>query len=83
MTAADAKGLAPAEFDALFNSFGTDVVRLEALPFYAVGGTEQQRLDAFHARRPRPLRNVRTDPWLARIAVSTVTAWDSRYDVSW
>ena len=44
---------------------------------YAVGGAEQQRLDAFRDGRARPLRSVRTDPWLARIAVGTVLAGKS------
>jgi uncharacterized protein DUF6879 len=66
--------LSPAEFNALFDSFTATVVRLEALPAYAVGGAEGERLAAFRAGQPRPLRSVRTDPWLARIAVTTVTA---------
>lgn len=66
--------LTAAEFDALFDAFARTVVRLEALPSYAVGGAEQARIDAYQRGLPRPERSVRTDPWLARIAVSTVSA---------
>ncbi|MBV9312934.1 MAG: hypothetical protein JO100_04145 [Pseudonocardia sp.] len=60
------------EFDALFDSFRCSVVRLETLAEYNVGGAEAERLRARRERRPRPERSLRTDPWLARIAVSTV-----------
>jgi hypothetical protein len=73
VTAANPGALTTAEFDALFDGFSTTVTRLEALPAYAVGGAEAERLRAFREGRPRPLRSVRTDSWLARIAVSTVT----------
>lgn len=71
------------DFDAYFDHFTRTAVRLETLPAYAVGGAEQKRLDAFRAGQPRPLRSVRTDPWLARIAVTTATAGKSwtRYRV--
>jgi hypothetical protein len=72
VTAENPSALTGAEFDALFDNFTTSVARLEALPAYAVGGAEGERLRAFHEGLPRPLRSVRTDPWLARIAVSTV-----------
>jgi hypothetical protein len=62
------------EFDTLFDSFSSTVYRLETLPAYDVGGAETARLAAFREHRPRPERSVRTDPWLARIAVTTVTA---------
>jgi hypothetical protein len=75
--AADSRALTPAEFDALFDGFAATVARLEALPAYAVGGAEAERLRAFREGSPRPLRSVRTDPWLARIAVSTVTSGKS------
>lgn len=65
------------DFDAYFDHFTRTAVRLETLPAYAVGGAEQKRLDAFRARQPRPLRSVRTDPWLARIAITTATAGKS------
>jgi hypothetical protein len=64
----------PEEFDALFDTFHHTVARLEALPAYDVGGQEAVRIQAFREGRPRPLRSVATDPWLARIAVSTITA---------
>jgi hypothetical protein len=64
----------PEEFDALFDMFHHTVARLEALPAYDVGGQEAVRIQAFREGRPRPLRSVVTDPWLARIAVSTITA---------
>jgi hypothetical protein len=64
----------PEEFDALFDRFRLTVARLEALPAYDVGGQEAVRIQAFREGRPRPVRSVVTDPWLARIAVSTITA---------
>jgi hypothetical protein len=64
----------PEEFDALFDTFHHTVARLETLPAYDVGGQEAVRIQAFREGRPRPLRSVTTDSWLARIAVSTVTA---------
>jgi uncharacterized protein DUF6879 len=61
----------PEDFDALFDSFRLSVFRLEALPAYA--GEEDDRLHAFYAGRPLPERSVRTEPWLARIALTTIT----------
>ncbi len=62
----------PEAFDALFDTFHHTVRCLETLPAYAVGGAEEERLTAFHEGRPRPLRTVLTDPWLARIARTSV-----------
>lgn len=64
-------------FNALFDSFRFTVARLETLPAYAVGGAEARRLEARRDGRARPERSVRTDPWLARIAVSTVVGGKS------
>lgn len=61
-------------FDSLFESFERTVFRLEALPAYEVGGADAERFQAFQEGRPLSVRSVRTSPWLARIAVSTVTA---------
>ena len=61
------------DFDALFDEFTSTVVRLETLPEFRVGGAEQERIDAWRAGRPRPLRSVATDPWLARIARTTMS----------
>lgn len=66
--------MTPEEFDALFDAFRHTVARLETLPAYDVGGQEAVRLHAFRAGFPRPVRSVSTDPWLARIAITTVTA---------
>jgi hypothetical protein len=66
----DLDGLA---FDALFDSFRATAARLETRPAYAVGGAEGERLDAWRRGLPRPERSVRTDPWLARIATSTIS----------
>jgi hypothetical protein len=60
------------DFDGLLNSFQRTVSRLEALPAYDVGGAEAERIAAFRAGMARPDRNVRTDPRLARIALSTL-----------
>jgi hypothetical protein len=72
MTPSDPLVLTGAEFDALFDGFRFTAERLETLPAYAVGGAEAERLAARQADRPRPERSVRTDPWLARMARSTV-----------
>lgn len=64
--------MTPEDFDALFDSFESTVVRLETLPAYSVGGAEAERLRAFREGKPRPERSVRTDPWLARIALTTI-----------
>lgn len=63
--------MTPEDFDALFDSFRSTVFRLEALPAYA--GEEDDRLHAFYAGRALPERSVRTEPWLARIALTTIT----------
>jgi hypothetical protein len=68
----------PEAFDALFDTFRSTVIRLETLPAYAVGGAEGERLAAFRAGLPRPLRNVVTDPWLARIARTSMEGKDWR-----
>lgn len=72
MTTSHGASLDGPTFNALFDTFRSTVTRLEALPAYAVGGAEAQRLEAWRAGRARPERSVLTDPWLARIAMSTV-----------
>lgn len=60
------------DFDAHFGRFTRTVFRLETLQDYTAPG-EAQRIEAFRRGLPRPERSVRTSPWLARIAVTTVT----------
>lgn len=60
-----------AAFDALFDQFRHSAFRLEARPFYSVGGAEAERIAAWREHRPRPERSVRTNPWLARVARTT------------
>lgn len=60
------------KFDALFDSFRATVYRLETLPAYDVGGAEAARIAAWRAGQARPEQSVRTQPWLARIAMSTL-----------
>lgn len=60
------------DFDALFDEFHHTAFRWEGLPAYDVGGEEAARIEAMRTGRPIPERSVRTDPWLARIAVTTV-----------
>jgi hypothetical protein len=60
------------DFDAHFDRFTRTVFRLETLQDYTAPG-EAERVEAFRCGRPRPERSVRTSPWLARIAVATVT----------
>ncbi|HZX06043.1 DUF6879 family protein [Kribbella sp.] len=65
------------DFDAYFDRFTTDVFRLENLQSYAVS-EEDARLKAFRDGTARPERSVRTEPWLARIATTTVAgkSWE-------
>lgn len=63
--------MTPTNLDALFDGFTDSAFRLEALPAYAVGGAEAERIEAHREGRPRPERSVRTSPWLARIACTT------------
>jgi hypothetical protein len=65
------------EFDSYFDRFTTEVFRLENLQSYAVS-EEDARLKAFRDGTARPERSVRTEPWLARIAVTTVAgkSWE-------
>lgn len=60
------------DFDALFDSFRISAARLELLPAYAVADYEGDRLEAFLNGRPLPERTILTDPWLARIARTTL-----------
>lgn len=53
------------------------MARLETLPAYAVGGAEAERITAHDQGLARPERSVRTDPWLARIAVGSTTGGKS------
>ena len=74
--------LAPTDFDAVFAAFAasptsTSVFRWEALQRYEVASDEPS-LVAFREGTPRPERSVRTSPWLARIATSTLAGKDWR-----
>lgn len=60
--------MTPEHFDALFDTFHVTAVRLETLPAYDVAGYEGDRLQAFRDGRALPERSILTDPWLARIA---------------
>lgn len=60
------------DFDAQFDGFRETAFRYEGRPVYRVGGAEQQRIDAWRAGDPRPERSVRTEPWLQRIARTTL-----------
>jgi hypothetical protein len=61
----------PEEFDAHFDRFTSMVFRLETLQDYGDPG-EAERVAAFHRDDPRPERSIRTSPWLARIAATTL-----------
>lgn len=74
------RGLTGPEFDQLFQRFAdsptsTSVFRWEALQHYAIPRDEPS-LVAFREGTPRPERSVRTSPWLARIASSTIAGKD-------
>lgn len=60
------------EFDQVFDHFTSSAFRLEARQRYAIDESDEDYL-AWQAGRPRPERSVRTSPWLARVAASTVT----------
>lgn len=60
------------EFDRVFDRFTASAFRLEARQRYAIDETDEDYL-AWQAGRPRPERSVRTSPWLARVATSTVS----------
>jgi len=63
----------PEEFDSYFDRFLVSAFRLEALPLYDVAA-EQDEFDAWQRGEPLPERSIRTDPWLARVALTTMTA---------
>jgi hypothetical protein len=65
------------EFDSYFDRFTHDVFRLENLQHYAISA-EDERVRAFRENTARPERSVRTEAWLARIAVTTVAgkSWE-------
>lgn len=64
--------MTPEDFDTLFDTFHSTAVRLESLPAYDVAGYEGSRLTAFRAGQALPVRSVTTDPWLDRIARTSV-----------
>lgn len=61
--------MTPGELGACFDRFTRSAFRLETLQDYA---GEEDRVEAFRLGLPLPVRSVRTSPWLARIAVTTV-----------
>lgn len=75
--------MTPEDFDRLFDSFHWTVFRFQCLPYYNVGGAEADRVRAFQAGQPRPLRSVATDPWLARMAATTIQGkqWEKAWVV--
>lgn len=64
-----------AELDALFDGATHSIFRLETLPAYSVD-SEVERFAAWRDGRPRPLRSVRTDSFLAEIAAGTLAGVD-------
>lgn len=52
----------------LFDSVGESAFRFEGLDAYAVGGAEAERIEAWRHHQPRPVRSIRTNDYLARIA---------------
>lgn len=61
-----------AELDACFDRLTASAFRLEALQRYAVDEDDQDFI-AWREGRPRPERSVRTEPWPARVATTTLT----------
>ena len=71
---ADQRGwpvVTPDDFNATFDSFRTSAFRLECRQTYKIN-IEDARLRAFRQGKPRPERSIRTDPWLRRIAETTL-----------
>jgi hypothetical protein len=64
------------EFDACFDRFEHSAHKLETRRQTVAPG-EAERIQAFQEGAARPVRSVRTEPWLARIAVTTATAGKS------
>lgn len=64
--------MTPGELDACFGRFAATAFRLETLGSYSVPG-EEARAEAARRGGPRPERSVRTSPWLARIALTTIS----------
>jgi hypothetical protein len=62
--------MTPEEFDRCFDRFGSSARKLETRRRTVAPG-EADRIRAFEEGLPRPVRSVRTEPWLARIAVTT------------
>lgn len=59
-------------FDACFDQFAHAAHKLETRRRTVAPG-EAERIRAFQEGAARPVRSVRTEPWLARIAVTTAT----------
>jgi hypothetical protein len=75
----------PEELNQLFDSAHTSVFRLEKLQTYAVPADDPS-LVAFRTGGPRPERSVRTNAFLRRVAVRTLTAgvaWSRVRVVEW
>jgi hypothetical protein len=75
----------PEELNQLFDSAHTSVFRLEKLQTYAVSADDPS-LVAFRRGEPRPERSVRTNAFLRRVAVRTLTAgvaWSRVRVVEW
>lgn len=64
--------MSPEDFDACFVTFAATAFRYEGRDTYLVP-EETERIEAFRRGEPRPERSVRTSPWLARIATTTIT----------
>jgi hypothetical protein len=52
----------------LFDGVQESAFRFEGLEAYAVGGDEAKRIEAWRHHEPRPVRSIRTNDYLARIA---------------
>ena len=62
--------MTPDEFNDCFDRFSASAWRLEGLQAYTSPG-EDDRIKAWREGQPRPVRSVRTSPWLRRVAVTT------------
>ncbi len=77
--------MTPEELNQLFDSAHTSVFRLERLQTYAVPADDASMV-AFRTGAPRPERSVRTNAFLRRVAVRTLTAgvaWSRVRLVEW
>jgi hypothetical protein len=59
------------DFDGCFDRFRSSAFRLESLPLYSIPG-DDEAITAWRSGRARPQFSVRTSPWAARLATTSM-----------